>query len=176
MLQEDAEEVGQEAFIPDLEKINGAGKHLLKLIDDVLDISKIEAGKMDLFLESFDLATMIDAVATTIGPLVAKNNNTLTVNYGDDLGLMQADLTKVRQILFNLLSNAAKFTQQGTIALTAQRQAQPAGSDEIVFQVTDTGIGMSPEQMGKLFQEFTQADASTTRRYGGTGFGTSRPG
>lgn len=168
MLQEDAEEVGQEAFIPDLEKINVAGKHLLKLIDDVLDISKIEAGKMDLFLETFDLASMIEDVATTIKPLVAKNNNRLTVTYADDLGFIHADLTKVRQILFNLLSNAAKFTQQGAITLTAQRAA---GATDIVFQVADTGIGLSPDQIAKLFQEFTQADASTTRKYGGTGLG-----
>ncbi|MCB0153886.1 MAG: ammonium transporter [Anaerolineae bacterium] len=168
MLQEDAEDVGQETFIPDLEKINVAGKHLLKLIDDVLDISKIEAGKMDLFLETFDLASMIEDVATTIKPLVAKNNNRLTVTYADDLGFIHADLTKVRQILFNLLSNAAKFTQQGAITLTAQRAA---GATDIVFQVADTGIGLSPDQITKLFQEFTQADASTTRKYGGTGLG-----
>ena len=176
MLQEDAEDVGQTEFVPDLEKINLAGKHLLKLIDDVLDISKIEAGKMDLYLETFDLPTMIEDVATTIRPLVAKNNNTLTVTYPAELGTIYGDLTKVRQILFNLLSNASKFTHKGEISLIAERRSilrgdESAPSDEIIFRVVDTGIGMSSEQAAKLFKEFSQADASTTRRYGGTGLG-----
>jgi signal transduction histidine kinase/DNA-binding response OmpR family regulator len=181
MLQEEAEDLGQEDFTPDLQKINAAGKHLLALINDILDLSKIEAGRMDLYLETFDLATMLHDVQTTVQPLVEKNANTLVVQYADTLGSVRADLTKVRQTLFNLLSNACKFTRQGTISLTVSREvisaSSPPGSggieggDWITFRVSDTGIGISPEQMARLFQPFTQADASTTRQYGGTGLG-----
>jgi PAS domain S-box-containing protein len=167
LLQEEAEDLGVEDFIPDLEKINAAGKHLLALINDVLDLSKIEAGKMTLFLETFDIAQTIDEVVTTAQPLVEKNANTLEVSVPPDIGPMHADLTKVRQILFNLLSNASKFTEGGTVRLEVAR----GGQDRITLRVQDTGIGMSDEQRGKLFKEFTQADDSTTRRFGGTGLG-----
>ena len=171
MLQEEAVERHLvDEFGTDLEKINGAGKHLLALINDILDLSKIEAGKMELFLESFDLAEMIDEVASTIRPMVEKNANTLQIELRPDLGVMHADQIKVRQALFNLLSNAAKFTHEGNITLEAARQSMD-GSEWIVFRVTDTGIGLSPEQIVKLFQDFTQADASTTRKFGGTGLG-----
>jgi signal transduction histidine kinase/CheY-like chemotaxis protein len=171
MLQEEAVErnlAGE--FGTDLEKINGAGKHLLTLINDILDLSKIEAGKMDLYLESFDLTEMIDDVASTIRPMVEKNANTLYIQRAPDLGAMHADQIKVRQALFNLLSNAVKFTHEGNITLEAARQNMD-GSEWIVFRVTDTGIGLSSEQIVKLFQDFTQADASTTRKFGGTGLG-----
>jgi signal transduction histidine kinase len=170
MLQEEAEDIGQEDFTPDLQRINAAGKHLLALISDILDLSKIKAGRMDLYLETFDLVSMLDDVVTTVQPLVEKNANTLVVQYDDNLGTMRADLTKVRQALFNLLSNASKFTKQGTIGLTVRRQAAD-GVEWITFRVSDTGIGMTPEQMGRLFQAFSQADASTARQYGGTGLG-----
>ncbi len=170
MLMEEAEDLGQEAFIPDLQKIHGAGKHLLSLINDILDLSKIEAGRMELYLEDFEIATLVNDVVATINPLVVKNGNNLTINCAENLGIMHADLTKVRQSLFNLLSNASKFTENGTITLTVSRQNIDE-RDWIQFQVSDTGIGMTPEQMGRLFQAFTQADASTTRKYGGTGLG-----
>ena len=170
MLQEEAEDLGQAEFTPDLQKINAAGKHLLTLLNDILDLSKIEAGKMDLYLETFDLATMLRDVETTIQLLVEKNANTLVVHWSDQLGDMRADLTKVRQNLFNLLSNACKFTQRGTISLDVTREVVD-GLDWVTFCVSDTGIGMAPEQLARLFQPFTQADASTTRQYGGTGLG-----
>ena len=170
MLQEEAAELGQEDFLPDLQKINAAGKHLLALINDILDLSKIEAGRMDLYLESFDIISMLCDVVTTVQPLVEKNANTLAVHHAADLGAMRADLTKVRQALFNLLSNACKFTTQGTITLEGGRDTV-AGTAWLTFRVSDTGIGITPEQMGKLFQAFTQAETSTTRQYGGTGLG-----
>ena len=170
MLMEDAEDQGQEDSIPDLQKIHTAGKHLLGLINEILDLSKIEAGKMELFLESFDVAGMIHDVAGTLKPLVEKNANQLQVHLAPDLGAMQADLTKVRQSLFNLLSNASKFTQNGTITLDAAPVVRD-GAGWIAFRVVDTGIGMTPEQIDKLFQPFVQADASTSRKYGGTGLG-----
>lgn len=192
MLQEEAEDLDQAEFVPDLQKINAAGKHLLSLISDILDLSKIEAGRMDLYLENFDLATMINDVVTTIQPLIQKNKNTLVIEGSEPLGSMYADLTKVRQIIFNLLSNASKFTERGRITLTVERMkdeggrmiedqksfipphlppAVQGGSSFILFKVSDTGIGMTREQLDKLFQEFSQADASTTRKYGGTGLG-----
>src|SRR5215470_3180646 len=125
---------------------------------------------MDFFLETFDMASMIQDAATTIQPLVERNHNTLTIHCADDLGTMRADLTKVRQSLFNLLSNACKFTARGTITLAVTRETLD-GAAWLAFRVRDTGIGMTPEQMGKLFQAFSQADASTTRQYGGTGLG-----
>jgi signal transduction histidine kinase/CheY-like chemotaxis protein len=171
MLQEEALELELVSdFGADLEKINGAGKHLLALINDILDLSKIEAGKMELFLESFDLTNLIDEVASTIRPMVDKNHNTLHITRAPDLGMMRADQIKVRQALFNLLSNAVKFTHEGTISLEAGRQTMD-GKEWILFRVTDSGIGLSPEQIVKLFQDFTQADASTTRKFGGTGLG-----
>ena len=170
MLEEEAQDLGHEPFIPDLQKIHGAGKHLLSLINNVLDLSKIEAGKMDLYLEDFEVVPMIQEVVTTVKPLVEKNANTLKLEYADGVGTMRADLTKVRQTLFNLLSNACKFTQGGVISLRATRERLD-GARWITFRISDTGIGMSPEQSSKLFQAFTQADASTSRRYGGTGLG-----
>jgi signal transduction histidine kinase len=170
MLQEETEALGYADFIPDLQKISAAGKHLLALINDILDLSKIEAGRMALFLETFDIATMLRDVVTTVQPLVEKNANTLVVQCADNLGTMRADLTKVRQALFNLLSNACKFTKQGTVRLEAARAAGD-GMERVSFRVRDTGIGITPEQMGKLFQAFSQAEASTTRQYGGTGLG-----
>jgi PAS domain S-box-containing protein len=184
MLQEEAEDLGEEGFVSDLQKINAAGRHLLGLINAVLDFSKIEAGKMDLYLESFSVRALIDDVVAIIQPLVEKNGNVLCVECPDDLGTMHADLTKVRQVIFNLVSNASKFTDHGTIELrVASDEGRGAGADDtasplaahdtqfITFAVSDTGIGMTPEQMARLFEEFTQADASTTRKYGGTGLG-----
>jgi PAS domain S-box-containing protein len=170
MLTEEATDLGQDSFVPDLKKIHGAGKHLLSLINDVLDISKIEAGKMDLFLESFEIRPLVDDVTATIQPLVDKNSNALVVACPDGIGAMRADVTKVRQGLFNLLSNASKFTKQGRVTLKVER-AQRGATEWVHFAVSDTGIGMTQEQMGKLFQAFSQADASTTRKYGGTGLG-----
>jgi signal transduction histidine kinase len=170
MLQEEAEDLGQEDFTPDLQKINAAGKHLLALINDILDLSKIEAGRMDLYLETFNLSTMLQDVETTVQPLVGKNANTLVVQCADNLGSMRADLTKVRQALFNLLSNACKFTRHGTVTLAVTRQAE-AGGEWLTFCVSDTGIGMTPAHMVRLFQAFSQAEASTARQFGGTGLG-----
>jgi signal transduction histidine kinase/CheY-like chemotaxis protein len=176
MLQEEAEDLGQNEFAPDLQKIHTAGKHLLGLINDILDLSKVEAGKMTLFIEEFEVARMIEEVAATVRPLVAKNGNKLEVNCPAHTGVLRADVTKVRQTLFNLLSNASKFTQNGTIRLTASRQDVPRvpgapDRSRMTIEVQDTGIGMNPEQMARLFEAFQQADASTTRRFGGTGLG-----
>jgi signal transduction histidine kinase len=167
MLQEEAEDLDQETLIPDLQKVNAAGKHLLGLINDILDLSKIEAGRMDLFLEDFEVGQLVRDVAAIVQPLVEKNANRLTVECADDLGSMRADQTKVRQTLFNLLSNATKFTDHGTISLTVAREPD----DWITFSVSDTGIGMTEEQLGRLFEAFSQAEASTRSRYGGTGLG-----
>jgi len=170
MLQEDAQDLGQKHFVADLQKIHSAGKHLLGLINDVLDISKIEAGKMDLFLETIDVPAMVQDVVNTIKPLVQKNGNSIVVECADNLGPMRADATKVRQALFNLLSNACKFTDKGTISLRVSRERN-VRAGHFVFRVCDSGIGMTQEQMSKLFKAFTQADASTTRKYGGSGLG-----
>jgi signal transduction histidine kinase/DNA-binding response OmpR family regulator len=174
MLQEEASDAGQDEFIPDLQQIQTAGRHLLALINDILDLSKIEAGKVELYLESFDIRALVSELETTIKPLVARNDNTLVVNVAPELGAMYADQTKVRQSLLNLLSNACKFTRQGTVALDVERRS--SGDDDggrmfVAFGVRDTGIGITEEQMGKLFQPFSQADASTTREFGGTGLG-----
>src|SRR5437773_1131971 len=170
MLQEDAQDLGEKHSIADLQKIHSAGKHLLGLINDVLDISKIEAGKMDLFLETIDVPAMVQDVVNTIRPLVQKNGNTLTVECPENLGPMRADATKVRQALFNLLSNACKFTDKGTISLQVSRE-RTNRAGHFTFRVSDSGIGMTPEQVSQLFRAFTQADASTTRKYGGSGLG-----
>ena len=171
MLQEEAvERQLVREFGVNLKHINDAGKHLLTLINDILDLSKIESGKMELFLESFDLAMMIDEVASIIRPMVDKNANTLYIQCAPDLGVMHADQIKVRQALFNLLSNAVKFTYKGNITLEAGRQSLD-GSEWIVVRITDTGIGLSPEQIVKLFRNFTQVDGSTSRNFGGTGLG-----
>jgi len=170
MLEEESEERGHPESVADLQKIRSAGRHLLALINDVLDLSKIEAGKMELHLETFELRPAIDAVAATIAPLIEKNGNTLRLELAPDLGAMRADVTRVRQVLFNLLSNASKFTERGTITLAARRECAADG-DTIGFTVRDTGIGMTPDQLGRLFQAFSQAEASTSSKYGGTGLG-----
>jgi len=170
MLQEEAEDSGNTEAVPDLRKIHGAGKHLLALINDILDLSKIEAGKMELFLETFEVRHLVDEVRSTIHPLIEKNGNVLELDCPADVDGMHADVTRVRQILFNLLSNASKFTEGGTVRLQVRREDADDG-DTVVFRVTDTGIGMTEEQLGKLFQAFSQADASTSRKYGGTGLG-----
>ena len=170
MLHEEAGDLGQDAFLPDLEKIQGAGRHLLSLINNILDLSKIEAGKMDVLVEDFDVPALLSEVQSVIQPLMAKNANTLEVDCAPDLGVMRSDQTKLRQNLFNLLSNAAKFTHQGTITLAARRRTRDE-RDWLEFKVRDTGIGMTEAQLGKLFQAFAQAEASTSRDYGGTGLG-----
>ena len=148
MLEEEAEDLEQESFIPDLKKINAAGKHLLSLINDILDLSKIESGKMELYLEDFEITTLINDVASTVQPLVEKKTNSLAILCPEDIGSMRADQTKVRQGLFNLLSNAAKFTENGTITLEAVRDTEN-GVDWISYNVSDSGIGMTPEQLEK---------------------------
>ncbi|MEE4273912.1 MAG: response regulator [Thermoanaerobaculales bacterium] len=170
MLAEEAEDDGLDAMIPDLEKINAAGKHLLALINDILDLSKIEAGRVDLYLERFELAQMLDEAVATITPLVAKNGNRMVTEFDDNLGQIRADLTKLRQALFNLLSNAAKFTKEGTVTLVARRERRDDG-DWIRLSVTDTGIGIPADKLDHVFEEFSQADSSTTRNFGGTGLG-----
>lgn len=171
MLQEEAQDSGQESFIPDLKKINRSGRHLLDLINDVLDLSKIEAGKMELYLETFDIPNLLEDISTTVQLLVQKNSNVLEVRCPANLGAMRADMTKVRQSLFNLLSNASKFTKNGKITLEAAREISPTKGDWIVFRVSDTGIGMTREQQDRVFEAFSQADASTARDFGGTGLG-----
>jgi signal transduction histidine kinase len=166
MLQEEMEDLGQASLVPDVQKINAAGRHLLGLINDILDISKIEAGTMELFPERFEIGQVVQDVASIVQPLVEKNGNTLSVHCPDSLGEMEADLTKVRQTLFNLLSNAAKFTERGTIELRVARD-----EGRVTFSVSDTGIGMTDEQLGRVFDAFSQADVGTRRRYGGTGLG-----
>jgi GAF domain-containing protein/CheY-like chemotaxis protein len=170
MLEEEAQDLAQEAFVPDLRKINAAGKHLLELINGVLDLSKIEAGRMELYLEDFEVSALVRDIAAVIHPLAEKNRNRIELRCGPEAGGMHADLTKVRQALFNLLSNACKFTEAGTVALAVERAPGPGG-DWLTFAVTDTGIGMTPEQMARLFESFGQADASVSRRFGGTGLG-----
>jgi signal transduction histidine kinase len=170
ILQEDAEELGHYDFIPDLQKIHGASYHLLDLINNLFDLSKIESSKMDLYLETFDIAPMLHDVANTVQPLVEKQDNILKVDIQNALGTMNADLTKVRQNLLNLLSNASKFSKQGIITLSARRENE-GGMDWVLFTVSDQGIGMTQEQIRKLFQAFSQVDASATRKYGGTGIG-----
>lgn len=173
MLMEEAEELGEQTFVDDLGKIGRAGKHLLALINDILDISKIEAGKMELYAESFGIAAIVQDVVTTVQPLIEAGGNRIEVRAAD--GEITADLTKLRQILINLLSNAGKFTQNGTITFEVAAERR-SGMDGFRFSVNDTGIGMTAEQMDKLFQPFTQADASTTRKYGGTGLGLTIAG
>ncbi|MBD2742759.1 ATP-binding protein [Coleofasciculus sp. FACHB-1120] len=199
LLEEDAQDIGlsDEAFVSDLQSINSSGKHLLALINDILDLSKVEAGKMTFYPETFDIKTLIIGVVITVKPLVEKNRNVLEVHCDENLGTMYADQIKVRQILFNLLSNAAKFTEQGKVTLTVQKDESAIAQSQlsaanlktrnsdssltlnpsslktsfILFRVADTGIGISDEQQQQLFQAFIQGDASTTKKYGGTGLG-----
>lgn len=199
LLQEDALDLGADEFVDDLKRISAAGQHLLALIQDILDFSKIEAGHMNLYLETFSILTLVEDVTATIGPMADKNANILEINCADNIGSMQADLTKLRQCLLNLLSNASKFTSSGLVTLIVTREfgssqqavstlkelpikdskssylppalpLSPSG-EWIVFTVKDTGIGMSAEQLAKIFDPFTQADSSTTKKYGGTGLG-----
>ena len=170
MLQEDARDEGDTRTADDLDKVLSAARHLLGLINDVLDISKIEAGKMELFIETFPISKVIGEVATTISPLIDKKGNRLVLDYPPDIGSMHADATKLRQMLLNLLSNASKFTEKGTITLQVTRIIG-IGGDIIEFAIIDTGIGMTTIQLSRLFQAFSQADASTTSKYGGTGLG-----
>ena len=165
MLEEETTELGHPELTPDLRRIRTAGKHLLALINDILDLSKIEAGKTELYLETFDVAGMVEDVVTTVRPLVEKNANVLVVSAGAP-GSIHADLTKVRQMLLNLLSNACKFTEHGTIRLEVERDA-----GDISFRVRDSGIGMTDVQLSRLFEAFAQAESSTSKRYGGTGLG-----
>jgi PAS domain S-box-containing protein len=170
LLQEQAADQGDEQSIVDLQRIQSAGRHLLDLINGILDLSKIEAGKMALSLERFDVSRTINDLLDTVRPLVEKNENRLTVTCRSDIGMMSADLMKTRQILLNLLSNAAKFTRHGTITLAVEEchvDFQPG----LRFIVTDTGVGMTRDQAAKIFDPFTQADVTTTRKYGGTGLG-----
>ena len=169
MLAEEIEELGEPGLLADLGKIESNARHLLSLINDVLDISKIEANRMEVFAETFDIGAVVRDVADTVDSLIQKKNNTLTVTAGD-LGTAHSDLVKVRQCLFNLLSNAAKFTENGTIELSAER-LEREGRDFVRIAVRDTGIGMTPEQLAGLFERFRQADNSTTRKFGGTGLG-----
>ncbi len=170
MLMEEAEDVGQDDFIPDLKKINQAGTHLLSLINDVLDLSKIESGKMVAFPETVDVGQLIDQVAATAHPLMGNNNNRLIIERGPELGEAYQDFTKLRQTLLNVLSNAAKFTHDGTVTLKAEREAAN-GEEWLVLAVTDSGIGIAEDKLEHIFEEFSQADNSTTRDYGGTGLG-----
>jgi PAS domain S-box-containing protein len=173
MLQEEVQDLGQDTLSDDLEKVHTAGRHLLSLINNILDLSKIEAGKMDLHLETFDISQMISEVMITARPLADKNRNTLHVHAPPGLGTMHADLTKMRQMLLNLLSNACKFTEAGRIDLRVLRYPGDGGDvgEMVEFGVTDSGIGMTPEQMDRLFEAFSQAEASTTSKFGGTGLG-----
>jgi len=157
-----------ESFVKDLEKINFAGKQLLTLINEVLDFSKIEAGKMEMHKETFDVGALIEEVSATAMPLL--KSNTLNIQCPVNIGNLYADMMKTRQVLLNLISNACKFTQNGTVTVNIA-PIQIENAEWIEFSVNDTGIGMSESQVNKLFQAFTQADASTTRKYGGTGLG-----
>jgi len=170
MLQDEAQETGQDQIVPDLKKIHSAGKHLLELINDILDLSKIESGKMDIYIEPFNVPELIEEVITTIRPIQERNGNQLVVECDPEINSIRSDVTKVKQSLFNLLSNACKFTKNGLISLSIERK-NIAGVEWISFNVTDTGIGISPDQINRLFREFSQADSSTTRKYGGTGLG-----
>jgi signal transduction histidine kinase len=169
LLMDDLGDAGVIQADTDLKKIRAAGRHLLTIIDAILDVSKIEAGKMDLYLEEFEIAALVESVVTITEPLFTKNHNQLLVSCPPEIGTMTADLTKVRQILFNLLSNAAKFTESGTVHFNISQH--PTLPTYLLFELIDSGIGVAPEQLERLFSEFTQADASTTRRYGGTGLG-----
>ena len=170
ILEDDAQDLGLKDFLPDLQKIKAAGKHLLGLINSILDLSKVEAGKMELYVETFDVPSLISEVSSTVMPLMEKRGNTLEIRCAEDLGTIATDQTKARQVLFNLLSNASKFTENGRVVLEAGRGASE-GVDGFLFRISDTGIGMTEEQMGRLFKPFSQADASTARNFGGTGLG-----
>jgi len=170
MLHEDARDLKRAEELEPLERVLRAAHHLLELINDILDLSKIEAGRMDMHVEAFAIAPLVDDVISTISPVATKNGNEIIVHCPQDVGEMHADQTRIRQALLNLVSNANKFTEHGSVTVDVAR-VMSKGGEEITMAVTDTGIGMSSEQMGRLFQEFVQADPSTTRKYGGTGLG-----
>ena len=170
MLEEQAEDMGEEGMLADLGKVKSNARHLLSLINDVLDLSKIEAAKMESYGEDFDVAAFARDAAATVDSLVRRKGNALALDLGEGLGTMHSDVVKLRQCLFNLLSNAAKFTEKGRITVRVRREAAE-GADWVSFAVSDTGIGMAPDQVARLFQRFAQADDSTTRRFGGTGLG-----
>lgn len=170
MLEEEAEDLGYDDIVPDLQKIQKAGTHLLSLINDILDISKIEAGKVELYLEDFQLQELLTDIISTIQPVIERNENTLVFLPAGELGILHSDITKMRQMIFNLLSNATKFTERGVISLIVSRKVED-DNEWLYVEVRDTGIGMNEVQLGRIFQEFTQADSSTTRKYGGTGLG-----
>lgn len=170
MLAEEATELGQEAAVPDLYKIKTAGKHLLDLINNILDISKIEAGKMELYVETIDIKEMIQDIVATVQPLVDRNHNLLRIEVGEQVGHIRSDVTKLRQALLNLVGNASKFTERGVVTLSVERDVS-VDPTHIRFIVTDTGIGMNEGQLRATFQAFSQGDVSITRKYGGTGLG-----
>ncbi len=167
MVEEELRDRGGDPLLADVEKVEAAGRHLLALINDVLDLSKIEAGKMELFVETFDVASVVEDVASTVRPLVERNQNSLSVEIAGGVGEMRSDMTRLRQVLLNLLSNASKFAESSTIHLRVRR----TDDAQMIFEVRDHGIGMTPEQVAKLFEAFTQAEKSTSRRFGGTGLG-----
>ena len=169
ILQEDVTHLGQDNLVPDLRKIEGAGRHLLGLINDILDLSKVEAGRMDIFLEDVEIIPLLEEVRAIIVPLAEKNGNTVEYRLADNLGSMRTDRTKLKQSLLNILSNANKFTQNGRVTLVAERIQN--GRAVVRFAISDTGIGMSEEQLGRLFQAFSQAETTTSQKYGGTGLG-----
>jgi PAS domain S-box-containing protein len=171
MLEEEAVEVGRDDFVPDLGKIQSAGRHLLSLINDILDLSKVEAGRMEVFPEEFDLSGLVGEVTDTIQPLLERSANVLEVSVAPDVGTVHTDVTKLRQILLNLLSNATKFTEEGTVRLSVARLQGTGGTEWIEVTVEDSGIGMTDEQLGRIFEAFSQAEVSTTHRFGGTGLG-----
>ena len=170
MLVQDVEAEGHKEWVEDLRRVHDSGRYLLELINDILDISKIEAGKMEVHVETFDVGVLVRDLKGVLRPLVERKKNQFVIECPDNLGTLQADRIKVRQCLLNLLSNASKFTDQGKITLAASREARD-GQDWLVFRISDTGIGMTPEQLAKLFRAFSQADDSTSRKYGGTGLG-----
>lgn len=172
LLAEEAEDEGLDEMLGDLKKINDSGKHLLGLINDILDLSKIEAGKLELFVSEFELESVITVLKSVGEPLAAKNNNTLIVNVVQDIGLMRSDETRLRQCLLNLMSNACKFTEDGTVSLNAQ-SVVVNGEEWLSFEVSDTGIGMSAKQLDTVFAEFIQAESDTAAKFGGTGLGLS---
>jgi len=169
ILQEDVTHLGQDNLVPDLRKIEGAGRHLLGLINDILDLSKVEAGRMDIFLEDVEIIPLLEEVRAIIVPLAEKNGNAVEYRLADNLGSMRTDRTKLKQSLLNILSNANKFTENGRVTLVAERIQN--GRAVVRFAISDTGIGMSEEQLGRLFQAFSQAETTTSQKYGGTGLG-----
>jgi signal transduction histidine kinase len=173
LLQEDAADAGEAASLTDLRKIENAGQHLLGLINAILDLAKIEAGRMEAFIEPVDLVALTDDVRLMVEPLAARKANALVVDCPVDIGTIRSDITKLKQSLLNLLSNACKFTERGKVSLTVRREdsGRREEPDMVSFTVADTGIGMTDAQLGRLFQAFVQADSSTTRQFGGTGLG-----